>query len=186
MKKADIRVGEVYSNGRGRLRLVVDEGEQFRAFSSQENADCVKFLPARLKRCGAVVLDGVASDPRHSPFGICTRASLASWAQRRLPVSDLTREVWDLHPGAPQAAPNPSAAELSDAVWEEIDQDNRKALTEALGEDWTSGRSVEEGIRRLSAELESLKHDFRLGGEPGYFVAREAGGKLFVVAAVAE
>lgn len=42
-------------------------------------------------------------------------------------------------------------AEAAVAMWEKIDAANRRALTEALGVEWGSGRSVEEGIRRLSS-----------------------------------
>lgn len=43
------------------------------------------------------------------------------------------------------------------AVWHSIDEENRKALTEALGYDWSRGRSVEEGIRILARKRDEAR-----------------------------
>ena len=37
MKKSDIIVGHIYSNGKGRVRMVVDVGPQYKAYDAQES-----------------------------------------------------------------------------------------------------------------------------------------------------
>lgn len=71
MKKSEIRVGLRYSDGKGRVREVIDEGRGCCLSQYQDDWDCVRYR---------VVAKGKGPfkvEERHST----TRASFASWAK---------------------------------------------------------------------------------------------------------
>lgn len=90
MKRAEIVVGQVYTNDKGRFRRVTAEGPQFRLYSGQTEFDCVEYEQWNVKkRAGKpdvavqatedVYYGSLRRDHLHFHS---TRTSLASWAKR--------------------------------------------------------------------------------------------------------
>lgn len=72
MKKSCIKVGAYYSNGKGRIREVLDIGD-FPLYPGQEDHDCVKY---------GVVNDGTKRNVTAGKIGVMTRTSFAIWAKQ--------------------------------------------------------------------------------------------------------
>lgn len=66
--KSEIAIGKVYSNGKGRQRLVVDMGPQYKAYSGQVSTENL---------CYAPIKNGEPADKREN----MTVAAFASWAK---------------------------------------------------------------------------------------------------------
>lgn len=72
MRKNDIKLGHSYSDGKGNVRKVIDEGAHCKLYETVENVDGVRYR--------------VTCKGRRSPKSIgyesnSTRASLAAWAR---------------------------------------------------------------------------------------------------------
>jgi hypothetical protein len=73
MKKKDIKVGKTYTDNKGSIRLVVDEGPEFTLGSKwQTDKDCLRYRLLRKKRGPGKVGEGYNT----------TRTSFARWAKR--------------------------------------------------------------------------------------------------------
>lgn len=84
MKKADIIIGGVYSNGAGRVRRIIDMGPQYKLYPGAASEENVRY---------EVVLDG---SKRNSTAGKQANMSLqafASWAKERAPEPNAAPEV---------------------------------------------------------------------------------------------
>lgn len=66
MKKSEIEVGAVYSNGKGRTRCVIKRGNTFYLYSGQKDTDCVMYRD----NAGRI--------------GTMTAAGFASWAKEKV------------------------------------------------------------------------------------------------------
>lgn len=72
MKKSDIQIGKTYSNGRGRIRKVIDFGPQYKLYGGQESEDCLLY---------EIVSDGSKNNRLVGKRYPMTLASFASWAK---------------------------------------------------------------------------------------------------------
>lgn len=72
MKKSDIGIGKSYSNGRGRIRKVIDFGPQYKLYEAQESEDCLLY---------EIVNDGSKSNRLVGKRYPMTLASFALWAK---------------------------------------------------------------------------------------------------------
>lgn len=75
MKKSEIVVGKCYSNGKGRIRKVVDIGPQYKLYDHQI---CTENL------CYEVVQDGSKKNRTAGEQGCMTVAAFASWAKQEV------------------------------------------------------------------------------------------------------
>lgn len=72
MKKSEIEIGGMYSNGKGRVRRIIEEGP-FKLYSGQTDTDCVKYVTVK------------AGNKRNlQRESAMTRASFATWAKERV------------------------------------------------------------------------------------------------------
>lgn len=71
MKKSEIKIGAVYTNGRGRERKVVDRGD-YPLYPSQTDRDCILY---------EIVKDGSKKNLTAGKSGRMTATSFASWAK---------------------------------------------------------------------------------------------------------
>lgn len=72
MKKSEIMVGKIYSNGKGRIRKVIAAGAEFKLYNSQEETDNLRY---------EVINDGTKKNSTAGTQGNITRAAFASWAK---------------------------------------------------------------------------------------------------------
>lgn len=89
MKRADIGKGRIYTNGKGRYRVVLDEPVN----AKFEDPDGILFRPYRWNRRIRMVLDYGAMDFRErstdgAHTGSCTKTSFASWAKAEVLAED--------------------------------------------------------------------------------------------------
>lgn len=71
MKKKDIQIGAFYTNGKGRIRRVIDFGP-YHLYPGQEDMDCLEY---------EVVEDGRKKGSSKGNKGRMTKASFAVWAK---------------------------------------------------------------------------------------------------------
>lgn len=74
MDKNSIKVGALYSNGKGRIRAVLDLGD-YTLYPGQANHDCVKY---------SVINDGTKKNNGAGTIGVMTRASFSAWAKEQV------------------------------------------------------------------------------------------------------
>lgn len=74
MKKSDIKVGKCYTDGKGNVREVVDEGPHCVLIERQTDTDCVRYRLIA-KRLGPNRLGDLCDT---------TRVSFARWAKREV------------------------------------------------------------------------------------------------------
>lgn len=74
MKKDQIKIGSDYSNGKGRIRTVLDIGD-YPLYPGQTDHDCVKY---------SVVNDGTKKNGMRGKIGVSTRTSFAIWAKEQI------------------------------------------------------------------------------------------------------
>lgn len=74
MKKADIVIGCVYTNGKGRERQILDRTQdgKYALYAGQTEQDCVFY---------EVVKDGTKKNLSAGNRGVMTATSFASWAK---------------------------------------------------------------------------------------------------------
>lgn len=72
MKKSEIEIGKLYSNGRGRIRKVIDIGPQYKCYAGQENDECLRY---------EIVQDGTKKNRDTGKQCNMTLASFAAWAK---------------------------------------------------------------------------------------------------------
>lgn len=72
MKRSEIKIGKSYSNGRGRVRKVVDIGPQYKLYDGQETDECL---------CYEIVKDGSKKNLTTGKRCNMTISSFASWAK---------------------------------------------------------------------------------------------------------
>jgi len=74
MKTAEIKVGERYTNGKGSVREVMNQGSQYKTNTWQTDDDCVVWLCVARGKHGPAI--GVS--------GMMTRNGFAAWAKERV------------------------------------------------------------------------------------------------------
>lgn len=74
MKKADIEIGAVYSNGKGRERKVIDRGD-YQLVPCQTDHDCILY---------EIVKDGTKGNASAGKRSEMTAASFANWAKEKV------------------------------------------------------------------------------------------------------
>lgn len=72
MKKSEIAVGKSYSNGKGRIRKVIDIGPQYKFYDQQECDENLRY---------EIVQDGSKSNRTAGEQANMTVASFAAWAK---------------------------------------------------------------------------------------------------------
>ncbi|WP_442637776.1 hypothetical protein [Rossellomorea marisflavi] len=75
MRKSEITLGGVYSNGKGRVRKVVAEGAEYVLYDSQEETDNLRY---------EIIHDGSKNNRTAGQQGNITRSSFASWAKDKV------------------------------------------------------------------------------------------------------
>ena len=90
MKQKDIRVKALYTNEKGRFRLVLASGEQYKLYEGQGDSSCLRYRSYRVNSKGNIYpinrnhLDTEipgGGDPELNDHN-CTLTSFASWAKR--------------------------------------------------------------------------------------------------------
>lgn len=72
MKKSDIVIGEIYSNGKGRERKVIGIGPEFKFYDGQECTENMRY---------EIVKDGTKANLSKGKQCNMTLASFSSWAK---------------------------------------------------------------------------------------------------------
>lgn len=72
MKKGEIEVGKLYSNGRGRIRKVDDIGSQYKCYEGQESTENLRY---------EIVQDGTKKNREAGKQRNMTLAAFATWAK---------------------------------------------------------------------------------------------------------
>lgn len=74
MKKSDIMIGLCYTNGKGRVRKVLDRTQdgKYKLYAGQIDTDCVLY---------EIVNDGSKKNLTAGKTGVTSTASFASWAK---------------------------------------------------------------------------------------------------------
>lgn len=74
MKKSDIMIGLSYTNGKGRVRKVLDRTQdgKYKLYEGQLDADCVLY---------EIVKDGSKKNRLAGKTGVMSSASFAVWAK---------------------------------------------------------------------------------------------------------
>lgn len=75
MKRADIKLGVLYSNGKGVIRQVTGEGEEFIIYPGQTDCDCLQYR-------AWLAAPGRKRTTPLSAKSNTTRTSFAAWAKR--------------------------------------------------------------------------------------------------------
>lgn len=75
MRKSEITLGGVYSNGKGRIRKVVAEGAEYVLYDSQEETDNLRY---------EIINDGSKNNRTAGQQANITRSSFASWAKEKV------------------------------------------------------------------------------------------------------
>lgn len=75
MKKSEIKIGKLYSNGKGRIRKVVDMGPQYKLYDAQVCEDNLRY---------EIVNDGSKKNRTAGEQGNMTLAAFASWAKEEV------------------------------------------------------------------------------------------------------
>ena len=78
MKKSEIKVGYSYSNGKGRVRKVIDIGPEYKLYSHQMDDECL---------CYEIVQDGTKKNLTAGKQCSMTVVSFAAWAKEKLPLT---------------------------------------------------------------------------------------------------
>ena len=74
-KKSEVKIGGIYSNGKGRIRKVVDIGPQYKLYDEQECLENLRY---------EIVHDGSKNNRTAGEQGNMTVASFAAWAKERI------------------------------------------------------------------------------------------------------
>ena len=77
MKRNEIKIGQLSSNGKGRIRKVVDMGPQYKLYDAQECTDNLRY---------EIVNDGSKKNRTAGEQGNMTLAAFASWAKEEFVV----------------------------------------------------------------------------------------------------
>ena len=85
MKKSEIMVGRIYTNGKGAYRKVLSAGSNFPLFSGQFDHDTLRYAQVIERKAGLIRGDN----------SNITRASFASWAKSELRPETAACEVID-------------------------------------------------------------------------------------------
>lgn len=72
MKKREIVIGGVYSNGKGRVRKVIDIGPQYKLYNTQESSENLRY---------EIIDDGTKKKQTVGKQLNMTVAAFASWAK---------------------------------------------------------------------------------------------------------
>ena len=75
MKKSEIKIGHIYSNGKGRLRKVVDIGPQYKFYNGQGCDEDMRY---------EVISDGSKKNRTAGEQHNMTLASFASWCKEEV------------------------------------------------------------------------------------------------------
>lgn len=74
MKKSDIMIGLSYTNGKGRIRKILDRTQdgKYVLYRGQEDKDCVLY---------EIINDGTKKNLNAGKTGVMSAASFAAWAK---------------------------------------------------------------------------------------------------------
>lgn len=72
MKKSDIVIGQMYSNGKGRIRKVIDFGPQYKLYDAQECTEALRY---------EIVQDGSKKNRTAGQQSNMTISAFAAWAK---------------------------------------------------------------------------------------------------------
>lgn len=77
MKKSEIKIGGIYTNGKGRIRRIIDRTNdgKYRLYEGQSDTDCVFY---------SIVNDGTKANKLCGTTGVMTATSFASWAKEAM------------------------------------------------------------------------------------------------------
>lgn len=75
MKKSDIKIGRSYSNGKGKIRRVVDIGPQYKLYDLQECCENLRY---------EIVSDGTKNNRAAGEQHNMTIAAFASWCREEI------------------------------------------------------------------------------------------------------
>lgn len=77
MNKSEIKIGGIYTNGKGRIREVLDRTNdgKYKLYDGQSDTDCVLY---------SVVNDGTKANKLCGTTSVMTATSFASWAKEAL------------------------------------------------------------------------------------------------------
>lgn len=77
MKKSDIMIGLTYTNGKGRVRKVIDRTQdgKYKLYDGQNEQDCVLY---------EIVNDGTKKNRTAGSRGVSSAASFAAWAKEEV------------------------------------------------------------------------------------------------------
>ena len=77
MKKSEIKIGGIYTNGKGRVRRVLDRTNdgKYRLYDGQSETDCLLY---------SILNDGTKANRLCGTTGVMTVSSFASWAKEAL------------------------------------------------------------------------------------------------------
>lgn len=75
MKKNEIEIGASYSNGKGRIRKVIDMGPQYKLYDGQVCTENLRY---------EIIYDGSKSNRTAGEQGNMTVASFAAWVKERV------------------------------------------------------------------------------------------------------
>lgn len=85
MKKSQIAISKIYTDGKGRFRMVTNTGPQFRLFPGQAEHDCLSY------RSAIVLKKSVKVEKANNS----TTSSFASWTKAEIAIDDLDPRVRD-------------------------------------------------------------------------------------------
>ena len=75
MKKNEIQIGASYSNGKGRIRKVIDMGPQYKFYEGQESTENLRY---------EIIHDGTKKNRAAGEQSNITVASFAAWAKEKI------------------------------------------------------------------------------------------------------
>ena len=80
MKKSEVMVGGVYSNGKGRVRKVIAEGPEYVLYDGQTETDNLRY---------EIINDGSKKNRTAGEQGNITRTAFASWAKEKVEEDEI-------------------------------------------------------------------------------------------------
>lgn len=122
MKRTDIIKGECYSDGKGRIRKILDIGPQYKYYRLQRTDDCLCYI----------LLQDKHSPQRIGEIGCLSTAGFMSWAKERVPeipmipyhpaIAYLDKNNKGLTPHRSMGADDPFLEEGFESVQEALDR----------------------------------------------------------------
>ncbi|MGY6257275.1 hypothetical protein ACXIVK_27840 [Paraburkholderia caledonica] len=95
MKQQDIKVGNVYTDGKRGLRRVTAEGPEYKGYKEQEETDCLQYAVLR-STAGSSSIVPRGTTPEGYPLAHSTRQSFAAWAKALVPEEQLEQKLAEI------------------------------------------------------------------------------------------